>query len=305
MGIDGDAVHTSRALLASTAARRQIHFTPFLVLIAGAFAWLYGDLLADLARQWATDDNYSHGFLVVPLAAFFVWERRRALVEAPVHPAPLGLGMLAASLLIFLVGTLGAELFLARISLIGVLAGTTLFLWGWAYLRILAFPLAFLLLMVPLPAIIFNQITFPLQLVASQAGELAISAAGVPVLREGNILQLPTRTLEVAEACSGIRSLVSLLMLSILLGYFTETRTVRRIIIALATIPIAIMANALRVAGTGLASEWISAAAADGFFHSFSGWVVFVVACAGLLGVQRTLACDRMWRLRLPATVNC
>jgi exosortase len=305
VAIDGIAVHTPEQGPGSDRARRRFHEIAMFAPIVAALAWLYGDVLAGLARQWATDDNYSHGFLVVPLAAFFAWERRHLLAQAVVRPARLGLILVMASLLLFLAGAFAAELFLTRVSLVGVLAGTALFLWGPAHLRIVAFPLAFLLLMVPLPAIVFNQITFPLQLVASQAGELVISAAGVPVLREGNILQLPTRTLEVAEACSGIRSLVSLLMLAILLGHVAETRTSRRIVIALAAVPIAIIANAVRVAGTGLASEWISPAAADGFFHSFSGWVVFVVACAGLLGVQRGLAGGRMWRFRSPATADC
>ena len=165
-----------------------------------------------------------------------------------------------------------------------------LFVWGRDHFRILIFPLAFLILMVPLPAIIFNQIAFPLQLLASRAGELALSVAGIPVLREGNVLQLPSRTLEVAEACSGIRSLVSLITLAIVLGYFTERRAGARTLIALAAIPIAILANAARVAGTGLASELVSPAAAEGFFHTFSGWLVFVVAFTGLLGVQRLIA---------------
>jgi exosortase len=115
----------------------------------------------------------------------------------------------------------------------------------------------------------------------------------VPVLREGNVLLLPGRALEVAEACSGIRSLLSLLMLAIVLGYFTERRTGPRVAIALAAVPIAVIANAIRVAGTGLASYWISPAAAEGFFHTFSGWLMFVVALAGLLAVHRALELAR------------
>ncbi len=133
--------------------------------------------------------------------------------------------MLAGSLLCFVAGQLGSELFLSRVSIIGVLAGLVLFLGGWRHLRMLAFPLAFLVLMVPLPDIIFNRVTFPLQMLASQIGEAVIAAGGVPVMREGNVLLLPNRALEVAEACSGIRSLMSLTMLAIVLGYFTERRT--------------------------------------------------------------------------------
>ncbi len=239
-------------------------------------------------RQWSSDDNYSHGFFVLPLAAYFAWERRAAARDrGDRRPSVLGLLVIVGSLLVYTAGLLGAELFLTRISMIGVIAGTVLFVWGWAHVRILLFPILFLLLMVPLPSIIFNQIAFPLQLVASQAGEAVITTAGIPVLREGNVLQLPSRTLEVAEACSGIRSLVSLLMLAIVLGYFTERRTGARVLIALAAVPIAIVANAARVAGTGLAAEWVSPAAAEGFFHTFSGWLVFVVAFAGLLLVQQ------------------
>jgi exosortase len=270
-------------------------------LLAVGVLWLYGGILSSLARQWASDDNYSHGFFVVPLALFFVWERRRALAAAPSRPRVAGLILIGGSLLVLLAGLLGAELFLSRVSLIGVLAGITLFVWGRDHLRILAFPLAFLLLMVPLPAIIFNQLALPLQLLASRAGESALSLAGIPVLREGNILQLPTRTFEVAEACSGIRSLVSLLMLGIVLGYFTERRTGARIVIALAAIPIAIIANAARVAGTGMASELVSPALAEGFFHTFSGWLMFVVAFAGLMGVQRAIAIRRAPRMAAAA----
>ena len=268
--------------------------------IACTLVLVYAEVLVGLARQWSSDDNYSHGFFVLPLAAYFAWERREKLAAAPVRPRAIGLGLIAGSLLIYLAGVTGAELFLTRVSIIGVIAGTILFLYGAAHLRILAFPIGFLVFMVPLPAIIFNQIAFPLQLVASQMGEAVIAAAGVPVLRDGNVLHLPSRSLEVVEACSGIRSLISLAMLAIVLGYFTERRTGRRIALALAAVPLAIVANAARVAGTGLTSEWISPAAADGFFHAFSGWLMFVVATLGLLLVQRVLALVSRWRTPMP-----
>jgi exosortase len=268
-------------------ARR--HVAAALLLCAGV-VWLYGSALSSLVQQWASDDDYSHGFFVLPLAAFFVWERRDALRRAPFRPSIWGLVLLAASLTMFLAGIFGAELFLTRISLIGVLTGAILFVWGRDQFRILLFPLAFLLLMIPLPAIIFNQLAFPLQLLASRVGESAIAGAGIPVLREGNVLHLANINLEVAEACSGIRSLVSLLMLAIVLGYFTEPRIGGRVALALAAIPIAIVANAARVAGTGVLSHWMGREAAEGFFHSLSGWLMFIVAFAGLLAVQRLIA---------------
>jgi exosortase len=258
-------------------------------VLAGVVLWMYAGILSSLARQWASDDNYSHGFFVIPLALYFIWERRARLSAAPLAPSLAGACLIVFSLGILLAGLLGAELFLTRISLIGLLGGIVLYVWGRHHFKILAFPLAFLLLMIPLPAIVFNQIAFPLQLLASRAGEAVIGLAGIPVVREGNVLQLPSRTLEVAEACSGIRSLVSLIMLAIVLGHFTEHRIGRRVLLAIAAIPIAIVANAARVAGTGLMAELVSPAAAEGFLHTFSGWLLFVVAFIGLVAVQRAL----------------
>src|SRR5688572_5323581 len=267
--------------------------------IVAALGWLYADVVPGLVRQWAADADYSHGFFVAPLAAFFVWERRNRLAALPIRPHLAGVALLTLSLCVFIAGRYGSELFLTRASMIGVVAGLVLFLAGWAHLKALAFPIAFLLLMIPLPAIVFNQVAFPLQMLASQLGEVVISASGVPVLREGNVLLLPGRALEVAEACSGIRSLMSLFMLAVVLGYFTEHRSGPRIAIAIAAVPIAVIADAARVAGTGLASYWISPAAAEGFFHSFSGWLMFVVALAGLLLVHRMFEVARSRALRV------
>ena len=280
------------------------------LLLTVGVLWLYHNVLSSLVRQWASDDNYSHGFFVLPLAAFFVWERRDALAAAAPRPSLTGLALIGVSLGVLIAGLLGVELFLTRISLVGTVAGIVLFVWGREHARILAFPLAFLLLMVPLPAIVFNQIALPLQLLASSVGEATIRLAGIPVLREGNILKLPATSLEVVEACSGIRSLVSLTMVAVLLGYFAERRTRTRVLIALSAVPIAILANAIRVAGTGIVAQWIGPSAARGFFHSFSGWCMFVVAFLALVGVQRTLAAASAgWHRRPPrvaaAEVKC
>jgi exosortase len=255
-------------------------------LLMASAGWLYFDVAVRLVAAWSTDGNYSHGFLILPLALYFAYERRDRLRAAPRRPTTVaGLLVVAASLVLLCAGTLGSEFFLTRLSMIGTLAGGVLYLMGPAHLRILAFPLAFLLLMIPIPAIIFNQIAFPLQLIASRFGEFVVSLAGVPVLREGNVIVLASSTLEVAEACSGIRSLVSLLSLGIVFGYFTDSRTAVRVQLALVTIPIAIVANGLRVAGTGIAAHHFGSAAAEGFFHTFSGWLLFVTALMMLLAV--------------------
>ena len=257
--------------------------------VLASVALLYAGVLRDLVRDWASDDNYSHGFLIVPIAAYLVWERRHVLRTAPRTPSVFGLVAVAVGLLLLVAGTLGAELFLTRLSMLWILAGAVLFVAGWRHLRILLFPLAFLLLMIPVPAILFNQIAFPLQLFASQVGAAGLGTLDIPVLREGNVIVLASITLEVAEACSGIRSLVSLMTLGIVLGYLVDSRFWVRATIALATIPIAVVANGFRVAGTGIAAHYYGVAAAEGFMHTFSGWLMFVVAIGLLLLVQQIL----------------
>jgi len=249
----------------------------FLVL-AVCFAYLYHPIITKLVHDWYTDDNYSHGFLIIPIALYFVWERRARLREAERKPSSLGLAVVLGSLAVLLAGILGSELFLTRISILGTIAGVILFLYGWNHLKILMFPLTFLILMIPIPAIIFNRVAFPLQLLASRFGEMALMLFQIPVLREGNVINLANTSLEVAEACSGIRSLISLLTLGIVLGYFTDSRICVRIVLAIGTIPIAIAANGIRVAGTGIAAHYYGPDAAQGFFHSFSGWIIFIAA---------------------------
>jgi exosortase len=253
------------------------------------FTLAYWRVIEKLLYDWANDDNYSHGFFIVPLALYFAWERRDRVMAEPAAPATTGLFVVLGSLALLVVGTLGAELFLARVSIVGLVAGVTLFVGGWRHLRLLAFPIGFLLLMIPLPAIVFNEVAFPLQLLASQFGELTLRAFSIPVLREGNLIILANTTLEVAEACSGIRSLVSLLTLGIVLGYFSDSRQWVRVAIALCTIPVAIAANGIRVAGTGVAAAYVGPQAATGFLHTFSGWLVFVLAFVILFSVQQLL----------------
>ena len=256
---------------------------------AACFVILYYQVIALLVSDWWNDDNYSHGFLIVPIALYFVWERRAALKEARGKPSALGLVVVAGSLAMMAAGILGSEYFLPRISMLGVLAGAILFLFGWNHLKILILPIAFLLLMIPIPAIIFNQIVFPLQLLASRFGENTIMICQIPVLREGNVLHLANTSLEIVEACSGIRSLVTLLTMGIVYGYLLESRIWARIVLIAATIPIAIVANGIRVAGTGVAAHYYGPEVAEGFTHTFSGWVIFIVALIMLFILHRVI----------------
>ena len=256
-----------------------------LTLLVGV---LYFDVLRRLVLQWANDPNFSHGFFVPLFSAYIVWQRRQRLAELAIRPSWLGLVVMAGALSVLVVGVLGAELFLSRTSLLLLLAGLVIQLLGWNWLGAMAFPWAFLLLMIPIPAILFNQVAFPLQLLAAQMATGLLSLLGVPVLREGNVIQLASMSLEVVEACSGIRSLVSLLTLALIYGYLLEPRVWRRVLLALAAIPIAVMANAVRVMGTGLLGEYWNPDKAQGFFHEFSGWVIFVLSL-GMLFAFHTL----------------
>lgn len=260
-----------------------------MIMLAGALAWLYAPVLSHLIRQWIHDPNYSHGFFVPAFSAFVIWTEKRRLQQLPLRPSWTGLLVLACALVVLTAGTLGAELFLSRSSFLLAIAGLVVLGFGWNYMRAILFPWLFLLLMIPIPAIVFNQITFPLQLLASRAAAHTLPLLGVPVLREGNIIQLPAMALEVAEACSGIRSLMSLTTLAIIYGYLMEPRTSFRVLLAVASIPIAVIANSLRIIGTGLLVQYWDPDKAQGFFHTFSGWLIFVVSLILLFLLHRSL----------------
>lgn len=236
--------------------------------------------------QWWGDPNFSHGFFVPLFSAFIVWQERHWLARLTPHPAWSGLFILILALCILIVGQMGAELFLSRASLLVALAGLIGLFLGWNFFRALLFPWAFLFLMIPIPVIIFNQITFPLQLQASKVAAFVLPLFGVPILREGNVINLPSMALEVAEACSGIRSLLSLVTLSIIYGYLMEKRLWVRWVLALASVPIAIAANSIRIIGTGLLVQYWDAEKAEGYFHASWGWIIFVLSLLMLYGVH-------------------
>src|SRR6202163_4463453 len=260
-----------------------------------ALAWFgalltlaYFPVLRHLVEQWSTDEDVSHGFFVPPVAAFIAWQRRDRILALDYHPAWWGLGVMAWAALQGYVGTLGAELFLQRTSFLIALVGLLLVVGGTKLIRMLAFPLLLLPFMIPLPGVIYNQITFPLQLFASRVAEFNLGLMGIPVLRDGNVLELASQKLSVVEACSGIRSLLSLSFLSLVFAYFFDSKVWMRWVLLIATVPIAIIANSARVTLTGVFSE-IDPALAAGFFHEAEGWVIFVVALVILVVVHQLL----------------
>ena len=197
------------------------------LLVAAAYYQVLGKLVTD----WWQIPDFSHGFLVPFFAGYLVWEKRRILLATSISPAWSGIGVMALGLGVLILGVYGSELFLSRVSLLILLAGLVLCFGGWQLLRELRFALLVLVLAIPLPAIIFNQITFPLQILASKLAAALLPLCGVPVLREGNVLKLPVMDLEVAEACSGINSLMSLFTLAVFYGYFMEKSRWRQVVV--------------------------------------------------------------------------
>jgi exosortase len=289
--------------------------------IAVALAFVYFTVLEKLGRDWWHDENYSHGLLIPFVIGYILWQERKRFQSAPTRPAVwFGAIGVTVSLLALWAGTAGAELFVQRISLVLMLASVAIFFWGFRLLRLVFVPLSLLVLAIPIPQIVFNKIAFPLQLFASRCAVGAMSLLEIPVLRQGNVIELmplgasTPKRLAVVEACSGIRSLMTLVTLAVVYAYFTRpksdggndsdndgaiaqdmktrrTRSRQRVvglpkgftlwrslILVIAAVPIAILTNALRVSGTGVLAHYYGTRVADGFFHSFSGWVIYIVA---------------------------
>ena len=278
--------------------------------IISAILFTYAAVLVKLSSNWWTDENYSHGLLIPFIIGYILWLERDKLAAEPKRPWVL-LGGITVALALFAlwVGVAGAELFSQRMSLVLLIAGVVIYFWGLRFLRFIWVPLALLVLAIPIPAIIFNKIAFPLPLFASRCAVWSMSMLGIPVLRQGNVIELKplnsfdTRKLEVVEACSGIRSLMTLVTLAVVFAYFTHPRSDgdsgkggkfgflrtygfwRSSILVVSAVPIAILTNAARVSGTGVLSHYYGTQVADGFFHSFSGWAIYIVAFLLLFGV--------------------
>ena len=278
--------------------------------ITCAVIFAYATVLLRLTHDWWSDENYSHGLLIPFVIAYIVWLQRDKFATESFRPSVFwGGGVVLFALFALWAGVAGAELYTQRLSFVLILVGIVIYFWGARLLQLLLVPLGLLLLAIPIPAIIFNQIAFPLQLFASRCAVWSMRLLSIPVLRQGNVIELKplnsleTKKLEVVEACSGIRSLMTLLTLAVVFAYFSYPRPKdptrprsftawlksygfwRSIILVLSAVPIAILTNAFRVSGTGVLSHYYGTKVADGFFHSFSGWVVYIVAFLLLFGV--------------------
>src|SRR5579885_985705 len=279
----------------SSSAKRETVSWTAIAWFAGLLILVYFPILFHLVEQWSTDEDVGHGFFVPAVAGYIAWTRREQLQNLTLQPARWGIVVMLWGALQGYIGWLGAELFLQRSAILISLVGLLLVLGGAPLIKALAFPLALLPFMIPFPAVIYNQITFPLQLFASQVAEIVLGWVGIPVLRDGNVLELASQKLSVVEACSGIRSLMSLTFLSLVYAYFFDKKVWMRWALLIGTIPIAILANSFRVTITGILSE-IDTDLARGFFHTLEGWVVFLIAGALLIVVHACIhRIGRLW----------
>ncbi len=260
----------------------------FAILVLGIAA-IYAGILQNLYLDWMNDPNYSHGLLVPIISGYFIWQQRDKLEKLEIKPATSGIILVVFALLVLFAGVAAQEYFSKRASLVFLLAGIVLFLLGWQWLKSLVLPIGFLFFMIPLPYIVYDAMAFPLKLFVAKFSVIALKLMGVVVLREGNIIMFPQTVLEVADACSGLRSLMSLLALGVALAVLSQEKISRRVVLVLLTVPIAIFTNMIRVIGTGFLAQYYGAAVAEGFFHEFAGMGVFVLAmvmlfvCSGVM----------------------
>jgi exosortase len=268
----GNEVKTSRQAIAM-----QVIVLGALVLI------LYWSTIGGLVKQWWTDSDYSHGFIVVIFSGYLFWRNRAKVKDMEIRPSLAGILWIAAAMAALILGTFGAELFLARASFVILLGGLVVYFLGWKMLRTVAAPWVVLFLMIPLPVIVFNEIALPLQFLASKLAGNTLDLLGVPALREGNVITLPSISLNVVEACSGIRSLMALITLAIFYGLLMEKKIWVRAVLVVLAIPLAVGINSLRIVGSGLLGQNFGKEYAEGFFHEFSGIVVFAATLVALV----------------------
>lgn len=269
------------------AATHRIHsiWIQLSVIMLGLLFSYWGTIRA-MVDQWLHNDDFSHGLLILPISAYMAWERRNTIETDKLGSDWRALPILLAAMAMYIVGELGAELFTIRLSLLIFFMGALGLLFGPHLIKRLLFPLLFLLLMLPLPGFIYSNLTFPLQILSSKWAVAFLNLAGVLAFREGNVIDLGFTRLQVVEACNGLRFILPLFTLGVLFAFWKYKPLWKRLVLVVATVPIAITANILRIGGTGVLSKYWGEEAAQGFFHGFSGWAVFMLSFALFLGLN-------------------
>ncbi len=286
----GSSVTVADGQVVSTTAARDCQLPiPAIFWFLALLVILYFPVLKTMVSEWIDDESMGHAFFVPIVAGYIVWLDRERILSAPVKRCWPALLVVAWGFCQMILGFLGADFFLARTSFLISIAGIIWTIAGGSVLRTLLFPLFLLVFMIRIPLFIYQQLTFPLQLLASQVASRSLEILGIPVWRDGNVMVLPERRLEVVEACSGIRSLLSLTFLSVAYGRLFDSRLWMRIALFASTIPIAIACNAFRVTLTGILSQY-KPEIADGAYHSFEGWAIFMVELVALYGLHRLIS---------------
>jgi len=271
---------------------KPIYFQIFIVLVL--FIGVYFPVLQSMVRDWGENSNYSHGYLVPFISGFIIYTKKKEIARLDISPSNCGLPLVILGLTQLVLGKIGSEVFLQRTSMLPVLLGIFLFLMGKPRTKKILFPILYLVFMIPIPAIIWNRIAFPLQLFASKITEHVIQMFGIPVLREGNLIHLEATSLEVVDACSGLRSLLSMLALSAAFAFLSNHNTYRKLVLFLSGAPIAIIINIIRLSFSAVLASRFGEKAAQGLLHEASGLAVFALGFALLLGIQAILSSEKL-----------
>jgi exosortase A len=255
-----------------------------------ALLFAYFPVFSSLVSMWSHNEEYSHGFLVAPISLYLLWRKRDDLALAQLSSNGWGFVVVLLSLCLYIFSYYAEITTLSAFSLIPLLAGTVLYVLGFGMLKKVAFPLCFLVFMIPVPSQILAQVTMPLQLLVSKVSSLMAAGIGIPLLREGNVIHLPQQTLQVVQACSGLMSMISLWMLSAIIGYFTLNSKLLRVILLLAATPIAVFVNIVRVFLLIFCFYNLGMDLTRGSVHTLYGMVIFILSILSVLLVRGILA---------------